>query len=263
MTCMALFFTVGGLARVSATRWGEGGRVTLANGGRPGDPSTELGSRRWETIPGVIMFPEEQKHVLLVPAVAVYEPQSIFGKTEMQPLTIPFYGTYWFFRYPNRRPPKTSIVIRGTPVKKSFRSTGLIPIKMEAHQNLGKLIAVSCCSKIQIAVLNTDHYPGTVHLELILVNSSAAGEPRQTLGMQTVESAPGQISEEVRPMTETLTFPMPANPLIREFDEFSIRFERARFREDRSARVAIERFILIPHGAVGLSERESLNRKTR
>jgi len=111
-----------------------------------------------------------------------------------------------------------------------------MPLKMEAHQNLGRLIDVSSCSRIDIAIRNGDAFTGSLALELILVNTTLAGRPSQTLG-----GAP--VNEQ---RLQTLSFRIPPSPLIRQFDELTIRFPRANYRATRSAKVAIERFFLVP-----------------
>jgi hypothetical protein len=50
------------------------------------------------------------------------------------------------------------------------------------------------------------------------------------------------------PASETLDFPVPPGPPLREFDQFIVRFHRDLIRIDRSARIAIERFALVSRG---------------
>ena len=59
---------------------------------------------------------------------------------------------------------------------------------MEAHEHLGNMLDLDCCSRIQIAIRNADHYPETVSLELVLINASAPGKPSQSLGTMMVKS---------------------------------------------------------------------------
>ena len=47
-------------------------------------------------------------------------------------------------------------------------------------------------------------------------------------------------------MAETLDFAMPEAPVIEAFDEFKVVFLSDRRRMDKSARIAIDRFILVP-----------------
>ncbi len=59
---------------------------------------------------------------------------------------------------------------------------------MEAHEHLGSLLSLDCCSRIQIEIRNTDVYQETVSLELILTDSSVPGHPSQSLGTMVVKS---------------------------------------------------------------------------
>ena len=114
---------------------------------------------------------------------------------------------------------------------------------MEAHHKLDKAIDLSCCSKIQIAIWNTDRYPGTVALEVILINTE---QPRllsqsQSLGTAAVKSSPGAL-----PVRETLEFTVPITRALERFNEFKVVFHRDRKRLDKSARIEIDRFVLVP-----------------
>ena len=69
-----------------------------------------------------------------------------------------------------KRPPPRSYFQRGTPAHLSFSTTDSWPLQMEAHQKLERSLDPSCCGKIKIDIVNADRYPGTVSLELMLVN---------------------------------------------------------------------------------------------
>lgn len=246
---LALLLTLVGLSRYLILSDGGTEGVTRANGNgvashRRAEPVASLDAGG--DYSGVILLPEPQPVVTLVPPLPAMN-NSLFNKQRRAPLSIPFYGVYWFFRPPYRQPPRNSVTARGTPATKSFRSLGRIPLSMEAHQNLGKLIDLSCCSSIQVAIRNADPYPRTIAIELVLVNTSLPGKPFFSLGSQMVESSPLLRSEGAQAASEVLTFQVPPRH-IQQFDEITIRFQPSRAREDRSARVAIERFILVPSG---------------
>ncbi len=197
---------------------------------------------------GVILLPEPQQHTTLVPPLPSM-PGTLFDARHRNPMTIPFYGAYWFFKLPDTKPPKDSYVTHGTPAEMTFRAPDYRPLIMEAHQNLGKLIELACCREIRIEIQNADRYPGTVAVELVLVNTRAGQEGSVSLGRAPVTSAPdGRPGDSDSPIKETLTFPLPAHPPIRRFDELMIRFPRQRPRINRSAKIAIERFVLVPRG---------------
>jgi hypothetical protein len=97
---------------------------------------------------------------------------------------------------------------------------------------------VHCCTQIQIAIRNTDQYPGTVSLELILIDTTVAINLIRSLG--TVATGPPSPSQQV------LSFRIPPVTALQKFDEIKVVFHRAQLRADKSARIAIERFVLVP-----------------
>jgi hypothetical protein len=222
--------TASGRARPSSGSQGDGG-----------PPTTEL----TQTYPGVIMWTEEERHTVLVPPLPAMS-RTLFNPADTQPLSIPFFGSYWFFRRPQREPPATSIVVRGNPAEKGFRSTDRVPMVMQARQNLGRTIDITCCRAIDIALSNADRWPGTVGIELVLLNSGQPQRPSFSLGRQEIKSSPlGRILNPVRPAVfEVLSFPIPPSPPLRSFDEFVVLFHLGPIRADKSAKIAIERFVL-------------------
>jgi hypothetical protein len=186
--------------------------------------------------PGVILLPALKPNAtLLIPVPA---PPREFGAPLVQPVGIPFSGEYWMFRWPATRPPLGAAIRRGNAAELSFHTTDGWPMEMEAHQKLEPPVDIKCCSEIQLAIQNTDQYPGTISLELILIDRTAATNPAQSLGAV----AAGSPSLSV----QLLRFPIPRVPAIGKFDEFKVVFRRAQLRADRSARIAIERFVLVP-----------------
>jgi hypothetical protein len=119
---------------------------------------------------------------------------------------------------------------------------------MEGVQKLTHALDLSCCRAIQVAIENADRYPGTIALELLLIDSQAPGQPVQSLGKRDVLSRPQIKPLDLSPIpaTEILDFPIPRVAEIREFDAMQVVFHRAFFRIDRSARISIERFTLVP-----------------
>jgi len=191
---------------------------------------------------GVILLPEQQQHTTLVPPLPSMT-SNLFDAKHPNPISIPFYGAYWFFKLPDTKPPPDSYRTHGTPAEMTFFAPDSRPLIMEAHQDLGKLIDLNCCREIRIEIRNADRYPGTVSMELVLENSREGQKGSVSLGSAPVTSAPG---DPLAPMKETLTFPIPSRAPIHQFDELTIRFPRQRQRNNRSAKVAIERFVLVP-----------------
>jgi hypothetical protein len=199
-----------------------------------------------DSFPGVILFPELQQHVVLVPPLPAMK--HLFSAKSPNPLSIPFFGSYWVYKWPQRRLPKNAITMHGDPDEKRFRSTDGNPLSMEAHQNLGTFIDTSCCSAIEVAIRNADRYPGSVLVDLLLGDSHQAAKSPVSLGalpvLSTTPFHPGVQHE----MAEVLSFRMPATRVIPKFDEFTVKFELSRSRGNHSPGIAIERFVLVPRG---------------
>lgn len=193
---------------------------------------------------GVILLPEREQHTTLVPPLPSMT-SNLFDSKHPNPITIPFYGAYWFFKLPDTKPPPDSYTTHGTPVELTFFAPDSRPLIMEAHQDLGKLINLACCREIRIEIENADRYPGTVSMELVLVNSKQGQKAEVSLGSAPVTSAPGDPGTASK---ETLTFPIPPHTTISQFDELTIRFPRQKQRNNRSAKIAIKRFVLVPRG---------------
>lgn len=243
LATVTLLVTVG-LLQYHLTRGGAG-NTNVAAAPRtfdaPADPaSAEAGAELDDSHIGVILLPEPQPHTMLV------APLPALGKgwkAMRDPLSIPFYGAYWFYKAPHRRPPPNSHVVHGKASETSFRSTDRRPLLMEARQNLGVFFESSCCGEIRVEVSNADRYPGTVEMEISL--SDSVGHQAVSLGRQTITSTPrwrpGRSDE---PSPEVLRFAMP-HPVVR-FDEFLVRFHLHQLRSGSSAKIAIERFLLAP-----------------
>jgi hypothetical protein len=190
--------------------------------------------------PGVILLPALKPYTtLFAPVLAT--PGKLGAavlKPMLKPRDIPFSGDYWMFRWPAARPPRRSIIRRGSASELSFHTTDGWPMEMEAHQKLDPPVSVHCCTQIQLAIQNTDLYPGTVSLELILIDTTVPINLVQSLG--TVAAGPPSPSHQV------LSFRIPPIAALQKFDEIKVVFHRAQLRADKSARIAIERFVLVP-----------------
>lgn len=249
---LATLILVSGLLRfvVMQLPFGGGDRYRPPDPGKAAKTSAPQGASQVDRgggdHTGVILLPEPQQHTTLVPPLPAMS-SNLFDAKHQNPMSIPFYGAYWFFKPPDTKPPKDSYVTHGTPSEISFHAPDYRPLNMEAHQNLGKLIDLACCREIRIEIQNADRYPGTVAVELILKNTREEPERSLSLGSAPVTSTPGGVNGDPNsPMRETLTFPIPARSPIRQFDELMIRFPRQRPRMNRSAKISIERFILVP-----------------
>lgn len=221
------------------------------------DPAADaIAGELGPSFPGVILWPEEKSHVMLVPTASLT--YGFRGVDETKPFSVPFDGVYWYLQSEVGPPPQNSLVTRGSPVERAFRTTRGVSLTMLARQNFGSLIDVSCCDRIQVEIRNADIYPGTVSLKLTLVNTTLPYRPSQYLGTAQVTSTPRLTrSDDIIPSREALTFFVPDNAALRVFDEVSVSFARDWRRGNLSAKIAIDRFVLIPKG------RSSTKKQTR
>ncbi len=139
-----------------------------------------------DTYRGVILLPEIQHHVTLIPPLPALSRDPF--RENKKTLEIPFFGVYWFFRPPDARPPKDSVEMHGTPSGLTFRSHDRRTLTMEAHQNLGTPFQISCCRAVELSITNRDRTARSVSIELILVDTFDAGHPFQSLGVLPIQS---------------------------------------------------------------------------
>jgi hypothetical protein len=232
------FLTFGG---ASATA-GEGRGENDSRSNPPPPAASDTGDGIGE-FTGVILIPDVEKHVTLVPPLPMMRSE-VFRKTDDNPLTIPFFGVYWFYRFPATRPPPNSVTLHGKPEDIRFRSMGHVALRMEAHQNLGKLIDVSCCSGIQVAIHNAEHIRSTGdprgigRIQLILANTTPRSGAPESLGMEWIDGSEYQV----------LDFRMRSSVELLQFDELTVRILPEWIATPQSARISVERFVLIPRG---------------
>lgn len=196
---------------------------------------------------GILLWPEHETYTeLIAPTPEAEAGPHVFG-SDSNPLVIPFHGVYWFFKAPDRQPPQNSRQAKASPDKVVIRSTDRRPLSIEAHDHLGNLIDLSCCSQIQIAIRNADRYPDTVSLELVLIDTSLRLRPSESLGRMLVKSTlPWSLYKERSVASETLNFRIPSRPALHQFDEVKIIFRLDASRADTAARVAIDHLVLVP-----------------
>lgn len=189
-------------------------------------------------VPGVILWPETRP----IPMIVMPMPRNGLGHGEnAKPFVIPFAGSYWMFRDGFLRPPANSLVERGTPTTKFFKTVDSWPLEMEAHHRLDRPIDLACCSFIRVDIQNADKQPQSVSMELAVMYH--AGPPIR-LGRLPLRSTPDLYHDPVAPVPESLNFAVTRGDV--RFDEFDVIFHRIGRSTDRSVRVAIERFVLVP-----------------
>ena len=262
LVSLAIIFTAGGLVQYLRPTYGTRGfgipnftRYAIFQGKpawtrRLRQPPHGSVAPAAEGDPGVVLLPDKLTHTRLVAPAPILENPAADQSWLAKPLEIPFEGVYWFFRAPDVHPPRTSRQAHGSPEMLDIRSTDRRALSMEAHENLGSMIDLACCRKIQIAIRNADRYPETVSLELVLIDSAAPGKPSQSLGRNMVTSTRRwrMYDKPSSPATETLNFTIPAHASIRRFDEVMVVFRLDAVRADFGPRIAIDRLVLIPRG---------------
>ena len=194
---------------------------------------------------GVQLYPEVEAHTRLVAPRLLGT--SNFGESRTDPLSIPFNGVYWFWRGPSDRPPLNSVVMHGSPSARFFRSTDGDGMSMEARQNLGFMVDPKRYGAIEIAVENADPFPNTVSILLKIRNTAAPHHPMLSLGMEDV-SAPASPVGGGTATAQVLRFRIPSAIPSGSFDELTVSYYLKGARSDRSARIAIDRFRLVPRG---------------
>lgn len=198
---------------------------------------------------GVILWPQvrETQRVRVVPSPARLS-SPLLPALAPTPLRIPFSGQYWMFKPPLAAPPRGSFFRRSSPLDLSFLTTDHEPMSMKALQKLDPPLHLACCRAIQLSISNADRFPGTVALEVLLIDTQSPVQLVQSLGRRDVLSRPNVkgLNLAVLPVTEVLEFPVPRSARIRKFDVIQVLFHRALFRSNRSARISLEHFILVP-----------------
>jgi len=192
--------------------------------------------------PAVELYPDEHHVTKLVAPPAVLSGGRSRGNFD--PFSIPFGGVYWFWHGPSDQPPRNSVVLLGSPLAHFFRSTDGDLMSMEARQNLGFAVDPRRYRAIEIEIQNADPFPNSVSLALKIRNTALTGKPSQNLGLEKVP-ATASANETSH---QTLRFPIPSRLAMGSFDELTVIYFLKGARANRSARIAIERFRLVPRG---------------
>lgn len=192
---------------------------------------------------GVILTPKQEKHTdPKIPQFSLNARAAGF----MRPMTIAFTGSYWFFQSPFLGPPLDSVIAEGDPERVGVRSSNYKPLLMEAVQDLDEPIETAGLDKIQLAMLDADPYPGTVSVELVVVDTHSE-DHLQSLGVQRPNVIP-MIENASSAHSETLTFLVPPQPRCKHFNQIRLIFRLDPSRSRQGAAIAIQSFMLDPEG---------------
>ena len=255
LVAAAVLLTLAGLSRfLKPGAWGLGGdglggllaakpaaKKPEANQ-QPSGGVSDLGP----SFPGIILIPESESFVRLMPPMPMLDPELRGRGKTADPLTIPFAGAYYLFRPPDTEPPPTSLRMRGTPDRQGFLSNDGVSLRMEARQNLGAHILLHCCREIRLQVKVADPDPASITLELILIDSALPERPFVLAGRKRLRSPAVLPGPPVVAYQETIDFSMPWDSRLQHFDEVVVRYVMGYFRRHRSAKVSIERLVLVP-----------------
>jgi hypothetical protein len=194
---------------------------------------------------GVIVWPPPVKRTEILPPVP-HLGSAQPGRAS-KPLVIPFDGPYWYFKQPHTDPGTGAHVVHKQATDVNVRSTNWLPLRMEAHQNLGLPINLACCREIDIALTNADNRPGSITLGVLLTNSEIRGIPAEDLGDQLIPSSEVDPMPPSRaPVHELLKFRIPPHGKLRQFNAITLVFQPSRSRAQLGAKVSIQSFTLIP-----------------
>jgi hypothetical protein len=194
---------------------------------------------------GVILFtPHKPREIVML------QPLTATGFLN-QPREITFDGAYWFFKDPDTRPQPNARIAHGDPIKNRVRSTDMDPLLMEAHQSLGKPIAMSCCNSLRVNVTNADNVPGTIAIEVLIRDTTSRKNLAVSLGTAVLASSTvSPMPLKRAPVEDSVTFQMPRGQPLgakgRTFNEITVRLKPERSRSLASAQVAIKNFVLQP-----------------
>lgn len=218
------------------------GPVDGGGGPRLRMPVSETGDaakEKAEVHRGVILWPPRVEQAKLVaPVRRVAEP----ARWSMErPLRFVFNGVYWYFQSPFSAPPPGSVEERGRATEKSYRSNSAPAMQMEAHQHLGTRVALDCCARIEVEVLNNDTRAREVFLELVLWDTDH--QAWQSLGVAPTSMAALASGAGVK---EVVRFPLVKSRRLTAFDAVTIRYHQPELHRRRSLKLGIEAFTLVP-----------------
>jgi hypothetical protein len=162
-------------------------------------------------------------------------------------LVIPFDGSYRYFETPDVWLEAKAHVAHGDPLNFNIHSADWGPLLMEAHQEFGAPIPLSCCREIQMSVRNGESRPGDIVLRMVLSDSTLPRKPAQILEPQpVVSSEPGPFRTGNAPLEETIDFTIPSPSTLKQFNQITVVFMPEIRRSAFGSRIAIRQFALVP-----------------
>lgn len=193
---------------------------------------------------GIVLFTVQNKKKELPP---VPIERDLLRTGMVKPLVIPFDGSYWYFQAQQQGPGLHPHLVHGDPVAVNIFSTGWVPLAMQAHQTLAAPVDVRLCGAMRVTVRNGDNRQGRVDMDVQLTDTTKPGKPSMYLGIEPlISTEPDHFRLKVNPVSEEVTFTMPARGKLKSFDEITVFFFPDEQRSTLGARMGIEQFELMP-----------------
>ncbi|MBW4043807.1 hypothetical protein [Acidipila rosea] len=221
--------------------------VAQAGGPRSGSTHTKQGTGDSldSSYIAVILWPKHPQKVRIIAPPPRAKSATLARPSK--PLEIPFDGAYWYLQAPAKVPGRKARIAHGSSTRIDIHSADWHPIIMEAHQRLALPIDPRCCRELDLSILNADDRPGAIRIAVKLIDSSSSRGRSEDLGIRPVfSSMPPEFSMNRPPTNEVLSYPIPANPAIHQFDEIEVIFLPSKERSRGGTQVAIRRFRLLP-----------------
>jgi hypothetical protein len=176
-------------------------------------------------------------------------PNAIHASVRMtKPMEIPFDGPYWYFEDPANDPGPTAHVARGLPTEDAITlySAGGRPLRMEAVQKLSQPIDYDCCTSLDVSLTDVDTESGSIHLGVLLTDTSLKGQPSVLLGFEPVAGSDTLVPEaRGAQLNATVDFALPRSRGMRRFNQITV-LVLPSIDPTRGSKVAIEGFTLQP-----------------
>jgi hypothetical protein len=184
----------------------------------------------------IVLWPleKEKKTLLRFPVKS-----RVLGPGVAEPLVIPFYGPYWYFKFPGETPGKNVRSTKGDPLKVNVHSTDQLPLLMEAHQRLVEPIETAKCGEMRVVITN-DANLGALAVGVTLADSNSKGKYSLNLGTQHASVRTSGQAEE------TFVFSFPKRSALEKFDAITVTFLTDAQHSMSGRKVAVERFVVIP-----------------
>jgi hypothetical protein len=192
----------------------------------------------------LILWPYPEKKQKM-PAIVM--PDSLLAPGTKRPLTIRFDGPYLYVQPPNKAPDRDAHQAHGTPVDVDIETNNFIPVVMTARQSLATPIRTRRCREIEVEIEDRDNVPGPISLALLLTDEGSTQKKTLYLGQQPIMSAdPGQFSFKTEPAVETLHFPVPDDPEMRQFSTITVLVLPDIQHRFVAPKIAIQQFQIFP-----------------